>query len=157
MNKKKCLSLFNKFGFDSQNFNDLAKATRFKSRFRSLMAFDFLFTLLASSIHHHVSYNRMARNLCCLGDTAVSKQALQKAMAGKPFLLFLRLIFKSLLAEKLKKTFPQACGNIDYLREYWFRIAPLLSCLNGFLAYFPVCQTGSQKWPMQGFSLPLIC
>lgn len=125
MNKKKCLSLFNEFGFDHEDFNDLARATRFKSRFRSLMAFDFLFTLMASSILNCVSYNSMARNLCNLGDIAVSKQALQKAMVGKAFLLFIRIIFKNLLVERVKKTLLQIYGSINYLKEYWFRIAPL--------------------------------
>jgi len=45
----------------------------------------------------------MARNLCAQGDQAVSKQALQKAMTNKRFLVFLRLIFKNILAERLKK------------------------------------------------------
>jgi len=103
MNKKKCLALFNKFGFDHSDFNSLAKATRFKSRFRSLMAFDILFALLASSTCNCVSYNTMARCLCSIGDLTVSKQALQKAMVAKGFLLFIRLIFKNILAERVKK------------------------------------------------------
>jgi hypothetical protein len=45
----------------------------------------------------------MARNLCSLADQSVSKQALQKAMTHKRFLLFIKMIFKTLLAEKLKK------------------------------------------------------
>lgn len=118
MDKLKCLSLFNKLGFPDQQFNDLAKAVRFKSRFRSLMAFDFLFALLVSSISNCASYNSMSRSLCGWGDITVSRQALHKAMAGKAFLLFIRLIFKSLLAEKLKKTFLQTYGSIRYLKEY---------------------------------------
>lgn len=125
MNKNKCLSLFNEFGFDHEDFNDLAEATRFKSRFRTLMAFDFLFALLVSSICNCVSYNSMAGKLCSLGGISVSRQALQKAMAGKAFLLFIRLIFKDLLAERLKKTLPKIYGSINCLKEYWFRTAPL--------------------------------
>lgn len=103
MNKEKCLSLFNKFGFDHRHFNDLARATKFKSRIRLLSAFDFLFTLLVSSCGNCVSYNTMARHLCCMGDLAVSRQALHKAMVGREFLLFIRVIFKNILAEKVKK------------------------------------------------------
>ena len=125
MNKIKCLSLFKEFGFDHQQFNDLAKSTSFKSRFRSLMAFDFLFALLVSSISRCTSYNSMARSLSSLGDTTVSRQALQKAMAGKGFLFFIRIIFRGLLAERLKKTLLQTYGNINYLKGYSSRTVPL--------------------------------
>lgn len=145
MNKKICFSLFNKFGYNHKDFNDLAIATKFKSRFRTLMAFDFLFTFLVSSVRNCVSYNSMARNLSSLGDATVSKQALHKAMARPAFLLFIQMIFKNLLAEKLKKTLLRIYGSINYLKEYSFRTALLSNCQSIFSVYFPAYPMGSHR------------
>lgn len=45
----------------------------------------------------------MARNLCSGGNKSVSKQALQKAMTSKRFLLFIKMIFKNILTKRLRK------------------------------------------------------
>ena len=95
-------AFFNAFAITNQDFNDLAIATKFKSRFRTLQAFDFIFCLLHTCSSSLMSYNNMAIKLGSEGGKSVSRQALHKTMTNKRFLLFIRIIFKKLLVARLK-------------------------------------------------------
>ena len=95
-------AFFNAFAITNQEFNDLAIATKFKTRFRRLQAFDFIFCLLHTCSNNLMSFNNMALKLGSEGCKSVSKQTLHKAMTKKRFLLFIRIIFKKLLVAKLK-------------------------------------------------------
>ena len=106
------------------------------------MAFDFLFTLLVSCPRHCVSYNNMARNLCNLGDTSVSKQALQKAMTCKRFLLFIKIILKNILAKKLKENIDTSLWQHALFKRIVVQDSTVLKLPSGLFSIFSGVSNG---------------
>jgi len=95
--------LFSSFGFNSADFNNLAVRTKFKTRFNKLQGFDYLFALLSCCSNVLVSFNNLAAFLDTSNIASISKQALQKAMVKNGFLFFIIIIFKKILAKKLRE------------------------------------------------------
>lgn len=93
--------VFSVLGFDECYFCQIAFATNFKKRVRTLTCFDFVFALIVNASNTVMSYNTIASSIADDLCKLVTKQALQKAMIKEEFMNCLDAIYKDVLLSKL--------------------------------------------------------